>query len=79
MSYDDDDDCYVPRVNYFSSPNVMLYDKPTGGEDADNIRVIELNMVRTQEISTSSDRETARRVDQENRSYYSLRPRERMS
>lgn len=68
MSYDDDDDCNVPRVNYFSSPTVMLNDKPTGGEDADNVRVIELNMVRRQAISTNSDRETAR-VDQENRSY----------
>lgn len=67
MSYDDDD-CEVPRVNYFSSPNIMLNDKPTGGEDADNVRVIELNMVRRQMISTSSDRETAR-VDRENRSY----------
>lgn len=44
MSYSED--CDVPRVHFFSNPGVMLYDKPTGQEYADNARVFELNMVR---------------------------------
>lgn len=44
MSYSDD--CDVPRVHFFSNPGVMLYDKPTGLEYADNARAFELNMVR---------------------------------
>ena len=44
MSYRES--CVVPRVNYFSNPDVILYDKPTGQDNADNARTIELNMVR---------------------------------
>jgi len=44
MSYSTD--CSVTRVNYFSNPDVYVYDKPTGQEAADNARAIEDNMVR---------------------------------
>ena len=43
MSYSAD--CSVTRVNYFSNPDVYLYDKATGQETADNARAIEDNMV----------------------------------
>lgn len=35
------------RVNYFSNPDVSLYDKPTGQATADCARAIEENMVRS--------------------------------
>ena len=38
--------CNVPLVNYFSNPDVILYDKPTGQDDADNALMIETTMVR---------------------------------
>ena len=40
------DQCFTPVVNYFSNPDVIVYDKPTGQDDADNARIIEIIMVR---------------------------------
>lgn len=37
--------CRNPRVNYFSNPDVMHLNKPTGTLANDNARVIEDNMV----------------------------------
>ncbi|CAN0252790.1 unnamed protein product [Ascophyllum nodosum] len=38
------DQCFTPVVNYFSNPDVIVYDKPTGQDDADNARIIEIIM-----------------------------------
>lgn len=41
--------CGSPRVNYFSNPDVIHLNKPTGTPTEDNARVIEDNMVRGKE------------------------------
>ena len=46
MSYSCPNDYTVPRLNWFSNPDVELYDKPTGTTDNDCARAIEENMVR---------------------------------
>ena len=45
MSYPCTNDYTVARLNWFSNPNVVLLDKPTGTADNDCARAIEDNMV----------------------------------
>lgn len=52
MSYSCDDP-EVPRVNYFSNPDVTYLDKPTGTETENNARAIKEIMVSFQKVSQS--------------------------
>lgn len=45
MSYECEDDDTVPRVNYFSNPDVSYLDKPTGTSTEDNARAVRESMV----------------------------------
>ena len=38
--------CGTPRVNFFSNPDIIHLNKPTGTLTEDNARAIEDNMVR---------------------------------
>eukprot|EP00904_Undaria_pinnatifida_P008309 jgi/Undpi1/4608/HiC_scaffold_18.g07962.m1 len=49
MSYS----CGSSRENYFSNPDVSYLDKPTGTASADNVRVLEDNMVAVSKIRKS--------------------------
>lgn len=49
MSYECEDDDSVPRVNYFSNPDVTYRDKPTGTATEDNAREFRENMASHQQ------------------------------
>lgn len=44
-----DTDCNVPRVNYFSNPEVFYLGLPTGTSTENNARQIMENMVRVED------------------------------
>ncbi|CAB1101779.1 unnamed protein product [Ectocarpus sp. CCAP 1310/34] len=50
-----EDDPIVPRVNYFSNPNVTYLNKSTGTAAADNARCIEDSMVAVSEFRDDGD------------------------
>ena len=46
MSYNDEEDCNTPRVNWFSNPDVEYNDQVTGEDDTNCAQTIKDNMVR---------------------------------
>ena len=47
MAYNDKDTCNTPRVNWFSNPDVMHLNKPTGDATHNNAQCIKDSMVRS--------------------------------
>ena len=58
MSYS----CGSSRENYFSNPDVSYLDKPTGTASADNVRVLEDNMVKYSKMKPRSQQAFVYRV-----------------